>query len=328
MITTIKSILERLGLKQTVKSLMIKPPHIDIEEVKLLLGLNPNDLKNRHTTVESLEAYNDYIQANESYLHRQFMLEQKLVNHFKKPFTIGSGSFINGEKETYLIHCSVTEKGVESNLRETCIDSKNGLNSRIRATLYVCFARYSKQELQGKRIYLTEAVTPLFNYLKSNFIHVEGSEFLDADLASGALVNGVRHEDITGMSYGDEQFDIGFCLEVLEHVPDYKKAFTELARITKKGGSFFITVPFLEKSEQTLIRARLKSDGVIEHLLTPEYHGDPVNADGGILCFQHFSWDIGEALKASGFSKIHFHFIRSWDEVILGYHMLVIEAIK
>jgi hypothetical protein len=56
-----------------------------------------------------------------------------------------------------------------------------------------------------------------------------------------------------------------------------------LSRVVNIGGSAFITVPFLEAKEETLIRATMNANGEIEPFLPPEYHGDPVNVNEGYL---------------------------------------------
>ena len=62
------------------------------------------------------------------------------------------------------------------------------------------------------------------------------------------------------------------------------------------------TVPFdLGRDEH--LRARMKPSGGIEHLLPPEYHGDPVDPQGGILCYQVFGWRMMDELRAVGFEK-------------------------
>ena len=62
-----------------------------------------------------------------------------------------------------------------------------------------------------------------------------------------------------------------------------------------------LSVPFDMNSEKTIIRAVVEKDGSIRHLLPAEYHGDPVNSEG-ILCFQHFGWEMLDNLLKVGFS--------------------------
>lgn len=67
----------------------------------------------------------------------------------------------------------------------------------------------------------------------------------------------VEHCRKTGMSavcasvselpFGDEEFDMVFCLDVLEHLPDEKTALKELIRVVRPGGVLVFTVPALTK---------------------------------------------------------------------------------
>ena len=53
--------------------------------------------------------------------------------------------------------------------------------------------------------------------------------------------------DITHLSFQKESFDAILCSEVLEHVPNYKKGISEMARVLKKNGLVIITVPIHQK---------------------------------------------------------------------------------
>lgn len=90
---------------------------------------------------------------------------------------------------------------------------------------------------------------------------------------------------------------------MLEHIPDYRSAFAECARTLKPAGKMLFSVPFEANSEHNQIRARLRKDGTIDHLLPPEYHDDPRNPEG-CLCFQHFGWEMLEEMKQAGFSSV------------------------
>jgi hypothetical protein len=59
----------------------------------------------------------------------------------------------------------------------------------------------------------------------------------------------------------------------------------------------------LRDAPKTLVRARVLAGGEIEHLLEPEYHGDPLSEDG-CLCYQHFGWDMLDDLRAAGFASV------------------------
>lgn len=99
--------------------------------------------------------------------------------------------------------------------------------------------------------------------------------------------SGARCEDITGLTFVDESFDIIVSSDVLEHVPDLDAAFAETYRVLRPGGFHVFTVPV---SERTARRAVRKGDEVV-HLLPPHYHLDPRDPKG-ILAY----WDLGPDL--------------------------------
>ena len=44
-----------------------------------------------------------------------------------------------------------------------------------------------------------------------------------------------------------------------------------------------------------------RPDGAVTHHRPPEYHGDPVHPERGVLCWQHFGWAMLPELRAAGF---------------------------
>jgi ubiquinone/menaquinone biosynthesis C-methylase UbiE len=68
----------------------------------------------------------------------------------------------------------------------------------------------------------------------------ENIDYLSADLSSPlAMVE----MDITHIPMPDNHFDVILCSHVLEHVPDDRKAMSELLRVLKPGGWAIIQVP-------------------------------------------------------------------------------------
>lgn len=189
--------------------------------------------------------------------------------------------------------------GQAPNWREGLICPDCGMNSRMRACIDLL--QDSIRLSPGSRIYLTEQVTTLFRWVAARYPASVGSEFLRDGTAPGrANAQGIRHEDLTGLSFADGVFDAVISLEVCEHIPTFQKAFAECARVLKPGGKFLLSVPF-HRGPTHLTRARVTDSGEIEHLEEPEYHGDPIDPQG-CLCFHHFGWDILEHLRAAGFS--------------------------
>ena len=220
---------------------------------------------------------------------------------------------------TYQGYCGLCSKRVDFtfeakpghavNLREELTCSGCGLNARARVVGGLLKAACPPQ--QATRVYLTEQTTALYAFVRRHWSGAVGSEFfkeskrrrIESHMRDHIGVDQpLRFEDVTGLSFGDATFDAIVSCDVLEHVPDYKAAVKQFARVIKPGGQLILTVPFLDRSESTLVRARLMDDGSIEHLVEPEYHGDPLNPRG-VLAYYHFGWDLLDVFRSVGFSS-------------------------
>ena len=200
------------------------------------------------------------------------------------------------------------------NWRERLCCRHCSLNNRMRAALH-----YLDQSLpEGGAIYVTEQTTLLYELLSRRYAGAVGSEFVcDGTLRGEANVAGVRFEDVTALSFASASLDAILTFDVLEHVPDYKRAITEFARCLRPDGHLIMTVPFELSSPTTITRARLQQDGSIEHLLPPEMHGDPLNS-GGILAYYNFGWDLLDGFRSAGFADVAAHFYWSLELAYLG----------
>ena len=49
--------------------------------------------------------------------------------------------------------------------------------------------------------------------------------------------------DVTRMPFADNRFDMVVCSEVLEHIPDHKRAIREIIRVLKPGRPLVVSVP-------------------------------------------------------------------------------------
>ena len=54
---------------------------------------------------------------------------------------------------------------------------------------------------------------------------------------------GVANADALRLPFSDSVFDAVVCSEVLEHLPDYRAALAEIARVMKPGGALAVSVP-------------------------------------------------------------------------------------
>jgi SAM-dependent methyltransferase len=197
--------------------------------------------------------------------------------------------------------------GHAPNLREELHCRHCGTNSRCRAGMQL-----ADEAVGGgnARVYATEAASPNFVWLQKRFPGAIGSEFepdeekrkpLTQYLVDLGGKGEVQFEDVTRLSFADASRDLVVSFDVLEHVPDYRQALREFARVLAPGGALVLTAPFVQDFEHTLVRARLAGDGTVEHLEPAEFHGDPLG--DGVLCFYHFGWDLTDAAREAGFAS-------------------------
>jgi SAM-dependent methyltransferase len=115
-------------------------------------------------------------------------------------------------------------------------------------------------------------------------------------ISLGSFHNGCRCEDLARQTFADESFDIVITQDVLEHLLEPCTAFREIARTLKPGGVHLFTVPWFYWQE-TKIRARLRNN-VVEYLEKPEYHGNPVDAEGALVVTE-WGRDLCDTIYAS-----------------------------
>lgn len=207
------------------------------------------------------------------------------------------------------------------NFRETLTCGTCGFNFRMRSVVHIM----KNLLAPDMRIYMTEQITPLYSLVNKLYpAGVVGSEFLGDAVPLGASKDGIRNEDVTSLTFADGTFDAVCTCDVLEHVFDFRKAFQELARVLKPSGWLILSVPFLHHPN-TSVRARLREDGSIEHLLPPEYHADPLNSQG-CLCVYHYGWDILQTMKDAGFSwaGVVAYWSKEYGYMGLGEQVLII----
>ena len=178
-------------------------------------------------------------------------------------------------------------------------------------------------------IYIAEQTTPVYHWLKAHYPNTVGSEYLNGAVPPGGTTpEGIRNENLTRLTFPDASLDAVLTFDVFEHVPDYRAAFRETARVIRPGGSLFFSVPFDRNEKKNIIRARVKSDGTVEHRMPPEYHGDPLNRTEGCLCYQVFGWEMLQQLREAGFAKADAYFYWSRDLGYLGGDQIAFTATK
>lgn len=109
-------------------------------------------------------------------------------------------------------------------------------------------------------------------------------------------------QNLEDQTFESGKFDIVVALEVFEHVMHPYQAIREIARTLKPGGTAILAVPVVNKFQPSRRRAKLV-EGIIEHVLPAEYHGNPVG-DGGALVTVDWGYDIVSHFSAA--SSMHF----------------------
>lgn len=198
---------------------------------------------------------------------------------------------------------------LKPNWRERMVCPTCQMNNRQRLV-----ATLIKQSLQCKAqqsIYLMEQVTPIFSWAQNHCAGhtLTGSEYLGPGYASGTVLKGIRHEDIENMSFASGSLDLIVSNDVFEHVPNYLKALAECSRVLQRGGTMLATIPFHSNNQSSVVRAQL-SDGNIQHLLPPQYHGNPVSQEGSLV-FTDFGWDLLNTSRNQGFQYVALHYYAS-----------------
>ena len=170
--------------------------------------------------------------------------------------------------------------------------------------------RIVMRSIKDGRIYHVGHYSSFRRRLSAHFPESVSSQY-GLGRAPGEIDNGVRFEDLTNLSFASGEFDTIICMEVLEHILDYHTALNEMARIMRPGGRTILTFPWLGgRFYDHRVRAELLPDGSVNHILPPEYHGDPASKEG-ILSFRSFGWKILDEIRAAGFSEVWAEFVFS-----------------
>jgi len=248
-------------------------------------------------------------------------------NRTKEQFTLKGRCFVCDSFSFFKVkRASNPQKANPDNLkvpnwREGLRCEGCGLNNRKRGALHI-FDRECSPNPESK-IYLTEQKSSLYRHVAQKFNSVFGSEYLGTQIPYGTIAeNGVRNESLTCLSFEANKFDHIISLDVLEHIPDYLQALRECYRVLKPKGKLVLSVPFCLNSFDNIIRATVDDLGNITHLKTPQYHGDPMSADG-VLCFQDFGWQILDQMREIGFSSVEAIIYRSRFYGYLGSNHII-----
>jgi SAM-dependent methyltransferase len=140
----------------------------------------------------------------------------------------------------------------------------------------------------------------LIEGLHDELAHLPGlaySEFREG-AEPGSIVEAVRREDLTRLTYPDESFDLVLTSETLEHVPELDAGLAEIRRVLVPGGRHIFTIPLRPGVPTTYARATIGPGGVVAHQSPPICHP---GGDTGYPVFTEFGADLPDRLRRAGF---------------------------
>lgn len=199
-----------------------------------------------------------------------------------------------------------------------------GISSRVRAVMLTIAEMYDTTDIYRYRMYATEGLTTFALRMRGMFPRFIGSEYTE-EADKRAWLSPVPFENLLNLTFSNNSFDLVSTNEVLEHVPSIDAAFAEIYRVLTPGGWHIGTCPFYAMQQDSVIRAKLARGKVI-HLMEPEYHGNPMSAQGSLV-FEIPGWNILSRIKAAGFSNAYMRFVVSekhgcLDETSTGIFVL------
>ena len=142
--------------------------------------------------------------------------------------------------------------------------------------------------------------------LLAPYLQERSDSYRSCDIQPGRAMD---REDITALSYADEAFDFIMCNQVLEHIPDDKKAMSELYRVLSQDGVCILSVPLWRLDET------YEDEAITEPAAREQAFGqsDHVRLYG--------MRDFVGRLKAAGF-LVEMISARDFDPKLVGVHGL------
>lgn len=227
-----------------------------------------------------------------------------MLNKYTKYLSEIAGSVLKGQFGLPQCHCASCGRDTRFLVSGNESRSIRCLSCRSTAISLATVSQIRQLPLDPKSssVYELSYHGAVFRHLQTSFANFTFSEFFGPP-AGGALVNGVRNEDVQRLSFADASFDLVSSTEVFEHVPEYLAGFAQVCRVLRPGGWFVFTVPFFD-DPQTRCICRLGAGGRLEWVGPEEYHDSQVTGVGSVPVFWHHSkLQILADLRSVGFAS-------------------------
>lgn len=229
---------------------------------------------------------NSFFDKELSTVVEEFVVEKKQINGFCNICDMKTTFIVKSDNLREDLHC--TECNSSNRQRQLMCTLSLAINKHPYSTLAEVAKIINSKKLT---VYTAEANSAFYQKMKElirpNLL--TASEYFDGDHKSGDIIDGTLHQDLQKTSFKSSSFDIILTTEVFEHIPFADKAEKEVIRILKKGGQYCFTVPFHADAKRDKVLAKMTRWGKIIYLSKPQYHGDPVRPEDGILVYKIFS---------------------------------------
>lgn len=167
-----------------------------------------------------------------------------------------------------------------------------------------------------KAIHEASASGPTYHELKNTCPRYSVSNYFPNIPLGTKFCNGSSCENLEHLTLEDNSIDIFITQDVFEHVNNPEAAFKEISRVLTKGGKHIFTVP-LYAFQRTRKRIKVE-DGLINYLLPPQYHVNPINNRGSLVTYD-WGYDIMESIKKwTGMKTKVFSFPHNQKNVTYG----------
>ena len=145
------------------------------------------------------------------------------------------------------------------------------------------------------------------------------------DIAPGEIhaEHGYRCENLESLSFESNSFDLFITQDVMEHILEPAKAYSEIARVLKPGGAHVFTVPIINKNNKSECWASRDENGEIIHHHEPEYHGNPIDNKGSLVTI-HWGYDVAEFIQCHAATPTTIVMI---DDINMGIRAEYIEVL-
>lgn len=238
-----------------------------------------------------------------------------------------SKDFIEFDREGYCPICegSVRFHAYSDWLRDFFVCTSCGSIPRERAVAYVL--KSIRPDYRGLVVHeCSPSWRALSQQLRERCPNYIPSQFWP-DKPLGEPYLEFRNENLERLTFGDASIDIHLSQDVLEHVFDIDRAFSEIARTLKSGGLHIFTTPLVNKFNPTFRRADQTSAGETVYLAEPTYHQNPISQSGSLVVHD-FGFDIASRILAvSGLATVIYSFCDE-SKGLLGEYLEVCASLK